>query len=167
MGYTLRMTWKRFLLNTLKTSALLTAATVGSIMVASQRETGSPWSAINSVTHVIDGDEISQPDDFSPRATTLGIVANTSAMVFWAAAFEGALTLTKSRGNTATGIAASVFAYIIDYHVVPKRLTPGIEKKLSGRAIFSVYAALAAAFAAAAEWRDNGDTPDPEIAIHA
>ncbi|BDI31990.1 hypothetical protein CCAX7_40410 [Capsulimonas corticalis] len=161
------MTWKRFLLNTLKTSVLLTAASVASVMVASQRETGSPWSAVNSITHVVDGDEISQPDEYSPRATSIGLAVNTTAMISWAVLHEAALSMTKTRGNTATGVAASAFAYFIDYVVVPKRLTPGIEKKLSGRAIFSVYVALAAAFAAAAEWRDNGDTPDPEIAIHA
>jgi hypothetical protein len=34
-------------------------------------------------------------------------------------------------------------AYVVDYHVVPKRLTPGIESRLSCRSLLLVYVVLA------------------------
>jgi hypothetical protein len=33
-------------------------------------------------------------------------------------------------------------AYVVDYHLVPKRLTPGFEERLSPGALALVYAAL-------------------------
>jgi hypothetical protein len=39
--------------------------------------------------------------------------------------------------------ATATLAYAVDYHVVPKRLTPGFEAHLSGRSMFYVYAAFA------------------------
>jgi hypothetical protein len=37
----------------------------------------------------------------------------------------------------------SALAYLTDYHVVPKRLTPGFELRLPGGALAAAYAALA------------------------
>lgn len=41
------------------------------------------------------------------------------------------------------GAAVAAVAYVTDYYFVPKRLTPGFEKRLSGPAMFAVYATLA------------------------
>ncbi len=46
----------------------------------------------------------------------------------------------------AAGVAAA--AYLIDYHVIPKRLTPGFEKRLSGKSMCAIFAALAIGLAA-------------------
>lgn len=42
------------------------------------------------------------------------------------------------------GVATAALAYVTDYYVVPKRLTPGFEKRLSAPSMLGVYAALAA-----------------------
>ncbi|WP_327363053.1 hypothetical protein [Caballeronia arvi] len=46
--------------------------------------------------------------------------------------------------------ATAIVAYVVDYHVVPKRFTPGFETHLSKRALAMTYVALAAGFAIAA-----------------
>jgi predicted transglutaminase-like protease len=38
-------------------------------------------------------------------------------------------------------------AYVLDYHLVPKQYTPGIEKKISKKAIFFTYVVMAATLA--------------------
>ena len=43
-------------------------------------------------------------------------------------------------------------AYFIDYKVVPKQLTPGIEKRLSHRSVLLAYAALALGLALSPVW---------------
>ena len=48
----------------------------------------------------------------------------------------------------AAGTAAT--AYCVDYHVVPKRLTPGFEAHLGARSMTRVYAGIAIGLAAVA-----------------
>ena len=38
-------------------------------------------------------------------------------------------------------------AYVVDYHVVPRRLTPGFELRVPRRALAAVYGALAVGLA--------------------
>jgi hypothetical protein len=49
---------------------------------------------------------------------------------------------TRSRA-LAGGALTSAVAYVTDYHVVPRRLTPGFEMRLSRAALAAVYVALA------------------------
>ena len=44
--------------------------------------------------------------------------------------------------------AVTAGAYLTDYYLVPKRFTPGFEKRLSGKSLFGVYIALAVGLAA-------------------
>ena len=48
----------------------------------------------------------------------------------------------KARGKTHSAVA-----YATDYHVVPERLTPGFEKRLSNESLAIVYGVLAACLA--------------------
>jgi hypothetical protein len=101
---------------------------------------------INAVAHIYDGGR-PPAGERGGRNTALGFTIHTAASVWWALLFE---TL-PARQRAASGAAAvSVMAYIVDYHVVHRRLRPGFEAHLSPRSLFAVYAALAAGFALAA-----------------
>jgi hypothetical protein len=41
------------------------------------------------------------------------------------------------------GTIIAAIAYIVDYHVVPRRLTPGFEMRLSNRSLLAIYGTLA------------------------
>ncbi len=41
-------------------------------------------------------------------------------------------------------------AYVTDYRLVPRRLTPGYEKRVSGRSLFVIYGVLALSLGAGA-----------------
>ncbi|WP_327220192.1 hypothetical protein [Caballeronia catudaia] len=71
--------------------------------------------------------------------------------VFWGVLFE-ALCGRRSRPARIVSAAAAtaLIAYVVDYHVVPKRFTPGFETHLSKRSLAITYVALAAGFAIAA-----------------
>ena len=47
----------------------------------------------------------------------------------------------------------AAIAYVVDYYVVHRRFRPGFEAYLSPRAMFAVYAALAAGFALSSRQR--------------
>jgi len=51
-------------------------------------------------------------------------------------------------GSLLSGAAVSAMAYVADYYLVPKRFTPGFEKRLSNRSLFAIYSTLALSLAA-------------------
>lgn len=146
---------KTILINGLKTGFVLAATTTATIMLVSDRETGSPWAAINDIAHVVDGDDKIQPVEFAPRESRLGIFVNGTAMALWGILYEGALAVSGFQSNPMTAALATTTAYVTDYHIVPKRFTPGIEKRLSGKALLVTYAALGATFALSSLWNKS------------
>ncbi len=69
--------------------------------------------------------------------------------MFWALLYEA---LGRRRRRSAgralrDGAITSAAAYVVDYHVVPRRLTPGFELRVPGRALAAVYGALAVGLA--------------------
>ena len=150
------MTFQQLILQSLlrgfKTGFVMAATTNAAIMLASDKENGAPWAALNSVAHIIDGDQKEQPTAYSPRESLLGIGVNGTAMCAWGVLYEGALLVTRAKSNVFTALLGTTIAYFIDYKVVPKQFTPGIEKRLSHTSILIAYAALALGFALSPVW---------------
>ncbi len=145
----------RIIVDGLKTGFVMAAATNAAIMLASDRENGSPWAAVNSIAHIVDGDDKQQPTRYSPRESWLGIAVNGTAMCAWGVLYEGALEVTRARSSALTAVVGAAASYAIDYKVVPKRYTPGIEQRLSRRSVLVAYAALAAALALSPLWNKH------------
>lgn len=142
----------------LKTGAMLAVTTTAAIMLASDREQGNPWAAINAITHVVDGEEVTQPVTWSPHSSLLGVVINGSAMAAWGILYAGVLTMTRTKSNLLTGAIGAAVSYAVDYHAVPKRFTPGIEHRLSPRSVLFAYATLGATLALSGKWsRENAE----------
>jgi len=123
----------------------------------SKRDGGAPLSPINAVTHCLWPRRALRATGFSVRHTLLGLAIHQAAAVFWATGFEALLRRWTGDAPRArpvvtatTAAATAATAYVVDYHVVPKRLTPGFEAHLSGRSLAAVYVALGAALLAAA-----------------
>jgi len=121
------------------------------------REGGRPLAPINAVTHCIWPRRALQASGFSVRHTVAGLAIHQAAAVFWAVGFEALLrrwVATAPREQPlvtgATAAATAMTAYVVDYHVVPKRLTPGFEAHLSRRSLAAVYVTLGVALLAAA-----------------
>ncbi len=146
------MNIKRIIGRGLKTGFVLAATTTATIMLASDKENGSPWSAVNSVAHVVDGDDVVQPTEFSPRESWLGIAVNGTAMCAWGVLYEGALQVTGAKSTVLTALLGTAASYVIDYKVVPKQYTPGIENRLSPQSVGLAYAALGVTLALSGLW---------------
>jgi len=87
------------------------------------------------------------------KHTLAGAGINAAAVTMWAGVHELLFGKWARKGPAeaiVSGAAVSALAYAVDYHVVPKRLTPGFEKKLSSSGLFTTYAVLALSFAAGA-----------------
>ncbi len=119
----------------------------------SRREAGRPWGAVNAPSHWIWGERALRRDGASARYTALGLAIHQASSFFWAVFYRVMRqrrrqpTLANALGDAAllTGVAAAV-----DLCVVPQRLTPGFEKRLSPGSLVLVYASFAVGLGLAA-----------------
>lgn len=123
----------------------LTAAACGEL------EEGECLAPLNAVSHIIWGDEAATHDEASWKYTATGLVLNTGAVISWAALYELLFGAAADEGDVLRallgGAAISAIAYVVDYHVVPRRFTPGFEKRLSNQSMLGIYGALAVSLA--------------------
>jgi hypothetical protein len=131
-------------------SGTLAAAAVTVVAsFASRRATGSYASALNASSHIIWGDRAARRHAYTMKYTGVGFLANYGASMLWALVYE-MLGRRKRRGRLRAlrdSALVSAIAYLVDYHVVPRRLTPGFELRLPTRALAAVYGALAVGLA--------------------
>jgi hypothetical protein len=116
-------------------------------------ENGHAARPLNAIVHIYDGGQPPASDGRHKRNTVLGFGIHAAASIWWAAFYELVLQKQRRPRRLATGAALAAFAYVVDYYVVPKRFQPGFEAHLSPRAMFAVYAALAAGFALSGQGR--------------
>jgi hypothetical protein len=111
-------------------------------------EGSTSWRPVNAISHIVWGPSAGSQRGFSLRYTGFGLLLNGAACAFWSALYEYRRRPMKdplsmmSAVLGAIGIAA--LAYVTDYHIVPRRFTPGFELSLSRRSFSWLYGALAA-----------------------
>jgi len=113
--------------------------------LAARRATRSSAAALNATSHFLWGERAGRQNAYSAKYTATGFIANYGASGFWALFYE-ALGKGKPRRPARAlldGALTSAAAYVTDYHIVPKRLTPGFEMRVPGAALAGVYTALA------------------------
>ena len=133
---------------TLQTAGPATAATSAAVAACGSFDNDSAVAPINAVSHIAWGDEAAEHDEGSLKYSATGAVLNAAAVASWAAVYELGFGRRARQGNVTAaivgGVATAALAYVTDYYIVPKRLTPGFEKRLSSPSMFAVYATLAA-----------------------
>lgn len=134
-------------------------ATTLAAALAGKQDSGSYAAPINATSHVFWGDQAARHDRPSLKFTGTGFLINHGASIMWATIYEKWVEPTVSRwlarrpalapfAPAISAAAVSAGAYVTDYYLVPKRLTPGYEKRLSGRSMAMVFGALALGLAA-------------------
>ena len=126
-------------------SGTLAAAAVSLVAsLAGRREAGSYAAPLNATSHFLWGERAARKNTLSWKYTGVGFAANYGASIFWALFYEALKGRSRSPARAlASGAAVSAAAYVTDYHVVPKRLTPGFERRLPVAALAAIYVALA------------------------
>lgn len=144
--------WKQLLGRSTVTSVATTLATTALTAWLGKRETGSAAAPFNATSHIVHGDEAALHDEPSAKYTLTGLLLNAAAMAAWSGVQEVAFGRWARKGTPAralaSGAATSAIAYVTDYYIVPKRLTPGLEKRFSKQAMLVTYVGLALALAA-------------------
>jgi hypothetical protein len=140
------MDWKKTLREGVVSGTLAGVFSAVVLLVTGKRETGSAVAPVNAESHWLWGDESLREDRPTSRHTLTGIVTHQLSTVFWAtlyATLRGKRAVKTVPEALLGGIATSAAAAVIDYTLVPKRLTPGFEHRLSTGAMVGVFAAIA------------------------
>jgi hypothetical protein len=132
-----------FLERVLISGALAGTAAAIAVSLAGRREVGAYAAPLNATSHIVWGDAAARRNELSAKYTGTGTLLHYGAALFWAALYE----LLPGRAPVRAAITAAT-AYVVDYHVVPRRLTPGFELRVSAGALAAVYGALALGFCA-------------------
>jgi hypothetical protein len=151
----------------------ITSGTVSGVAVslaaalAGKKEAKSYAAPINATSHILWGDEAASHDKASLKYTATGFLLNHAAAVMWAAVYEKWMEPAVERwfarkpslsplAPIIGAAAVSAGAYVTDYYLVPKRFTPGYEKRLSGKSMMAIYTVLALGLAAGTVLQNKG-----------
>jgi hypothetical protein len=144
----------------LRTGSIASLATTAAAGIVGQIENKSVAAPLNATSHIVWGDEAARHDAFDVRHTAVGAALNVASMYFWAGVQEAIFPRARNwAGAALSGAGTSALAYVADYYLLPKRLTPGFEKRVSGRALFGIYVAFAAALAIGARLNRDRSVP--------
>jgi hypothetical protein len=143
--------WNRILREGIVSGTLAGLFSAAALAATSRRDAGSPVAAINAESHWLWGDESLRQDRPTLKHTLTGMVTHQLSTVFWAllhALVRGDRHAARRVPQAVLGgLATSAAAAAIDYTLVPKRLTPGFEHRLSKGSMVGVFAAIAAGIA--------------------
>jgi hypothetical protein len=106
---------------------------------------------INGPSQWIWGKQAAYQLGFSTRYTVTGYFIHHAMSIFWATLYEKLNRRSPARTPAkvlALATATSALACIVDYRLVPERLTPGFQKRLSRTSLFFTSGAFALALAA-------------------
>jgi len=135
-----------------------TASIVSTVVVAAlaRRRTGALSSGANATSHWLWGERAKRRHAPSARYTAVGYAIHHASSLLWAGVFDRATRAAHTPARiAATAAAVASAAYAVDYHVVPRRLTPGFDRHLSAPGMVATYAAFAVGLAAA-HWLLHG-----------
>ncbi len=124
-------------------------ATTGAVALCGQFEDEDAVSPVNDISHILWGDKAFEQNELSLKYTGAAILLNQSAIGAWALLHQlfwgRALRRGQVEKSLMGGILVAGLAYLVDYHLMPKRLKPGFEQHLTPRSLLVIYATLALA----------------------
>jgi hypothetical protein len=139
--------WRDVLAEGAFTGAVAGLLSAGVLAAAGWRERGRPAAPINAESLWLWGDEALRQDRPSWRYTLTGLVTHHLATMFWATlqalARGRAAAPRRLSQDAAAGVATAATAALVDYNLVPRRLRPGFEARLSTGGTTAVFAGMA------------------------
>ena len=130
----------------IKQAVFTSAAVAVAAGICGRMELGTALRPINGISHILWGPQAGNVKTLNAKYTLAGLALNTGACWFWAWLYrKGAHKVYASTSGAAAGaVGVAALAYVTDYHLIPRRFTPGFELSLSRHSFPWLYAALAA-----------------------
>ena len=130
-----------------------------------RQDVGAGAAPLNAVTHWLWHRALAQ-NRSSLRYTLPGMMVHHLSSVFWACFYERAAPAYGRAPRKALRDAAAVasLAAVVDFKLVPDRLTPGFERRLKVPSLVLVYVAFASGLALASLLRGpRGGQPGERV----
>ena len=139
--------------------SVASVTSAAALMACSGLKDGHFAAGLNGPSQWLWGEAEAYTRRASVRHTVLGYVIHHSTAIFWgvlhSAVFGGQRRRKRPLQHCAEAIASAATAYVVDYHLTPRRLRPGFEKHIDRNGMVIVYAAFAAGLALASIARDR------------
>jgi hypothetical protein len=121
-----------------------TLAVAAALGMQARRQGKSAVQSINATSHWLEGPKAGRKRTLDLRHTGVGFLTNHAASILWAIPLQLLLSRKATASEVATKAAlVSAVAALVDYGLVPKRLTPGWEHALGKRGVVTGFVALA------------------------
>lgn len=131
------------LFRALVSGTIASVVTAVGLAVLSRAEGKHPLAPFNASSHWLFGDNNIKLDGFNPQQTSIGLLTHHASAIFWALIYEfGAVSLVPKGYREATAAPTAVFAALLDYGLLPRRLTPGWELAVSKRSVSAGFLLL-------------------------
>lgn len=138
--------WSEAARDSLATGAVADAAVLAALAVNGRRDSASAIAPINAASHVAWGEEAGAVQTVTVRHTLPGLLINTGAGIWWALVLQKLFGRAVDRGGLPTALAAGAatagLAYLLDYRLLPRRLSPGWEQRLTPRSVLSTLGVM-------------------------
>ncbi len=103
----------------------------------------------NAASQWVWGEPARRASGWTLRHTVLGYAIHHASSVMWAAGYEAWGRRRPEDAPLLRGAGMAALAYVVDYHVVPRRLSPGFENRIGAGGVAATYAAFALGLALA------------------
>jgi hypothetical protein len=134
-------------------------ASAAALMACSAMHEGSAAGGLNGPSQWLWGEAEAYTREATLRHTAVGYAIHHTTSIFWAVLHETIFGGSRRRKpaiqHCAEAAVSAATAYVVDYHLTPRRLRPGFEKHVSSKGMVAVYTAFAAGLAIAAIARDS------------
>mgnify|MGYP007051634584 CR=1 FL=1 len=137
-----RLRLRNVLLRALGSGSLASVLSSIAVSAWSRGVAGSVPAGTNATSQWAWGRPARHADGWSLRHTLLGYAIHHASSVFWATGYE-AWCARAPRRPLAKAATVAALAYVVDYHVVPRRLSPGFENRVSAPGMVCVYGSFA------------------------
>lgn len=144
--------WKQACQDALLAGGAAGIASMAGMAVRSRRENGSGWASLNAPSHWLWGEKALRQDAASLRYTLTGFLIHHLSAGFWGVLHERLLGR-RDGGKPLPAVVrdaalTTAVAAVVDFGLVPQRLTPGFQRRLSLPSLVLVYGLFAAGLAA-------------------
>jgi hypothetical protein len=146
--------WGKTLRKAMVSGAVASVLSTISLAFLGKSELDRTAAPVNGPSQWIWGRHAPFKNRFSWQYTVVGYAIHHAASVFWAILHEKhqeqSAPAASRNALIVPAIVTTAAAYVVDFYVVPKRLTPGFEQRLSKPALFIVYGTFALGLAGGA-----------------
>lgn len=139
--------------------SLASLASTVALAARGRSETGRASAPINAVSHWVHGPSACARNEPDARHTALGLAIHHASALFWGFGYAALLrraAAAPAKANTPLTLAAAttLVAAVTDLKLVPERLTPGFEHRLSRGSVAATYVAFGLGLALSGLWLD-------------